>query len=92
MSNAKPITFDNRDYYINIACNVSYFRKVAGLTQEDLASKVDVSRAHLSAIEAPNMIKAFSLELLFKLARVLEVEPYRLLLPPNEFDSVKTTN
>ena len=37
------------------------------------------SRSHLSAIEAPNIIRAFSVEVLYNLADALEIRPGELL-------------
>ena len=54
-------------------------RKNAGLTQEQLAEKAGISRPHMCAIEAPNLCRPISLELLFNLADALGVEPYKLL-------------
>lgn len=48
------------------------------MTQEELAEKIDISRSHLSAIEAPNIIRPFSLEILFDIATALDIEPYKL--------------
>lgn len=73
------IAFENRDYYIEIGLNISFYRKREGMTQDELAEKTNISRAHLSAIEAPNVIRPFSMEILFNLARALNVEPYKLL-------------
>lgn len=73
------IAFENKDYYIEIGLNISFYRKREGMTQEALAEKSGVSRSHLSAIEAPNIIRPFSMEILFNIARALNVEPYKLL-------------
>ena len=73
------ISFENKDYYIELGLNIAFYRKRAGMTQEMLAEKAGLSRSHLSAIEAPNIIRPFSLEILFNIARVLGVEPYKLL-------------
>ncbi len=73
------ISFENKDYYIELGLNIAFYRKRAGMTQDMLAEKADLSRSHLSAIEAPNIIRPFSLEILFNIARVLDVEPYKLL-------------
>lgn len=54
--------------------NIAYYRKKKGLTQEQLADIVFVSRTHLSAIEALNMSIKPSLELMFLLADALEIE------------------
>lgn len=73
------ITFDNRDYYIEVGLNIAFYRKRAGMTQDALAEKAGLSRSHLSAIEAPNIIRPFSMEMLFNIARSLNVEPCKLL-------------
>ncbi|HIS32829.1 MAG TPA: helix-turn-helix transcriptional regulator [Candidatus Limivivens intestinipullorum] len=79
MPRRKEISFENKDFYYRMALNITYYRRKAGLTQEKLAEKADISRSFLSAIEAPNMIKVFSLEVLFNISRALEIEPSQLL-------------
>ena len=69
--------YDKR--YIEIGYNIQYFRKHKGLTQEQLAELVDISRQHLGAIEAPNIVRTVSLDLLFRIADVLEVDVRQLL-------------
>lgn len=73
------ISFENKDCYIELGLNIAFYRKRAGMTQDMLAEKANLSRSHLSAIEAPNLIRPFSLEILLNIARALGVEPYRLL-------------
>ena len=75
----KETVFDNTQYYIELGYNIAYYRKHAGLTQEQLAEKVGISRQHMSAVEAPNICRPISLELLFNIATVLHVEPHKLL-------------
>lgn len=71
---------DNYDKrYVEIGYNIQYFRKHKGLTQEQLAELVDISRQHLGAIEAPNIVRTVSLDLLFRIADVLEVDVRQLL-------------
>lgn len=79
MSRSIPISYENVENYTELGMNIAYFRKKKGLTQEQLAENAGISRSHSSSIEAPNIVKPMSLELLFKLARVLEVQPYMLL-------------
>ncbi len=79
MSRAKQIAYKNIQRYVELGLNISYFRKLRNLTQEELAEKAGISRSHLSSIEAPNIVKTFSLELLFDLADALNIEPYRLM-------------
>lgn len=69
--------YDKR--YIEIGYNIQYFRKHKGMTQEQLAELVDISRQHLGAIEAPNIVRTVSLDLLFRIADVLEVDVRQLL-------------
>ena len=79
MSNSKTVSFENRDKFIELGINISYYRKLAGMTQEMLSEKIGISRSHLSAIEAPNLIRPFSLEILFNIANALNVKPSKLL-------------
>lgn len=60
--------------YKEIGLKVAYYRKLAGLSQLQLAEMIDVSRTHLSNIEAPNVHTSISLELLFRISEVLDVE------------------
>lgn len=71
--------FDNAERYRDLGCAIAYYRKRQGLTQEQLAEKVGISRQHMGAIEAPNMIRAISLDVLFNIATSLSIEPYILL-------------
>lgn len=45
------------------------------MTQEELAEKLNVSRQHIGAIEAPNVNRKISLDLIFDIADILNVEP-----------------
>ncbi len=71
--------FDNAERYRDLGCAIAYYRKRKAMTQEQLAESVGISRQHMGAIEAPNMIRAISLDVLFNIAAVLEIEPYILL-------------
>lgn len=79
MSKDSVITFDNSERYQELGYAIAYYRKRKGFTQEQLAEKIGISRQHMGAIEAPNMIRAVSLDVLFNIATVLEIEPYILL-------------
>ena len=71
--------FDNRDNYIKLCLKISYYRKLKGLTQEQLAEILDMSTAFIGKIEAPNIVKAVSLDTLFEIARILGIPAYKLL-------------
>ena len=50
---------------------IAYYRRKNKLSQEQLAEKIGISRAHMSHIEAPNVIQAFSINVLFDIAGIL---------------------
>lgn len=70
--------FDNSERYRDLGCAIAYYRKRKHLTQEQVADRVGISRQYMGAIEAPNMVRAISLEVVFNIATVLEIEPYIL--------------
>lgn len=71
--------FDNTKKFIEVGYNIAYYRKHAGLTQEQLAERVGISRQHMGAIEAPNLCRPVSMDLLFNIATVLGIAPHKLL-------------
>lgn len=79
MDAINPVAFDNTKKYIEIGYNIAYYRKHAGLTQEQLAELLGISRQHLGAIEAPNLLRPVSLDLLFNIATVLRIDVTKLL-------------
>ena len=65
---------------------IAYHRRKKGLSQAKLAEAADainaklaeaagISRQHLAAVEAANMLRPFSVEFLIKIADVLEISP-----------------
>ena len=60
--------------YREIGLKIAYYRKLKGFSQMELSEMIDVSRTHLSNIEAPNKPTSISLDLLFKISEVLDVE------------------
>ena len=77
MSN--DVGFKNRDRFIQLGIAISTLRKMRGMSQEQLAEKAEISRSHLSAIEAPGIARAFSLEVFFNIADALDVDPADLI-------------
>ena len=73
------IQLDNAERYRDLGCAIAYYRKRKGMTQEQVAELIGISRQHMGAIEAPNMVRAVSLDVLFDIAAVLEIELYMLL-------------
>ena len=56
-----------------LGLTIAYYRKLRGMTQLDLAEAVQISRTHMSNIEAPNGKTSISLGKLFDIADALEV-------------------
>ena len=67
------------DFYKNIGLNISKYRHIKNLSQEELANKVGISYSYLTQIEAPNVIKKMSLEVLFDIADALNIDVKDLL-------------
>ena len=76
---SKQIDFKNRDRFIQLGIAIAALRKMRGMSQEQLAEKSNVSRSHISAIEAPNLVRPFSLDVFFNIADALEIEPADLI-------------
>lgn len=68
------------DKYLQIGLKISYYRKLRGLTQEQLAEKINKTPAFIGHVEAPNIRKAISLDTLFDIADMLEVPAYKFLI------------
>ena len=75
----KQIDFKNRDRFIQLGIAIAALRKMRGMSQEQLAEKANVSRSHISAIEAPGLVRPFSLDVFFNIADALEVDPADLI-------------
>ena len=56
-----------------LGLTIAYYRKAKGMTQAELAEAVQISRTHMSNIEAPNTRTSISLQLLFDIADALGV-------------------
>lgn len=68
-----------RSDYIKLGLKIAYYRKLKGLTQEQLAERINKNAAFLGHVEAPNIGKAISLDTLFDIARVLETPAHKFL-------------
>ena len=56
-----------------LGITISYYRKARGYTQAQLAEEVNISRTHMSNIEAPNSHTSLSLNKLMDIAEALEI-------------------
>ena len=90
MSNERELK--NRDRYIHLGIAIAALRKMRGMSQEQLAEKAEVSRSHISSIEAPGIARPFSLEVFFNIADALEIDPADLITASVFPDRIFTHN
>ena len=67
---------EHQEEYRKLGLNISFYRKAAGLSQIQLADKIDISRTHMSRIE--NSDCAVSLDVVFRIAKALDVPVCKL--------------
>lgn len=72
------MTAKRENQYRQLGLTIAYYRKLPGITQMQLAEDVNLSRTHISNIEAPNVRTSISLDKLFDIADALQV-PVKLL-------------
>ncbi len=70
---------EHRDGYMKLGLRIAYFRKMRGLTQEQFAEKLGKSLGYIGAVEATNVDRAISMDLLFDIADLLSVPPHKFL-------------
>jgi len=70
--------------YREIGLKIAYYRKLRGLTQEELAEQVGLTPAFIGHLEAPNITKALSLDALFDIAAILQVPAYKFLVSEDD--------
>lgn len=65
-----------REKYKYLGLNIAYYRKEKGLSQNQLAELVNISRTHMSRIETADC--AVSLDVVFDICDALCVKPCKL--------------
>ena len=65
--------------YLQMGLKIAYYRKLRGLTQEQLAERVGRTPAFIGHVEAPNIQKAISMDTLFDIADALNVPAFKLI-------------
>ncbi len=73
-------------YYDIVRKNIKKYRKLANLTQQELADKIDVSMHYISQIESANPNKYFTLVIIGRIADVLNINIKQLF---DETDNTK---
>ena len=82
----------NRDRFIQLGITIAALRRMRGMSQEELAEKAGMSRSHLSAIEAPNIVRPFSLEIFYNIADALDIAPKDLISASMFPDTIMNKN
>ena len=77
--------------YKEVGRRIAFFRNLRGLSQEELAAKIDISASHLSKIEAPNIQISFSFDMLLLIAEGLDIH-VAAFFAPVETISVQFSN
>ena len=67
------MTEKRANQYRQLGLTIAYYRKLRGLTQLELAEYANLSRTHVSNLEAPNMKTSISLDKLYDISEVLDV-------------------
>ena len=67
------MTEKRANQYRQLGLTIAYYRKLRGLTQLELAEYANLSRTHVSNLEAPNMKTSISLDKLYDISDVLDV-------------------
>jgi len=68
--NEKKLT----DVYLVIADNIRKYRKKNKLTQKELARRSGYSYAYIRRVEGPKCVKNFSIQTIYNLSKVLNVD------------------
>ena len=61
--------------YEQISRNIKKYRKIAGISQAELAERVGVSHEFIRRNESKKGIKSFSVDTLWKISLALDVDP-----------------
>lgn len=69
----------NDKRFIEIGLKIAYYRKLNGLTQEQLAEKINLSSRYISKVETPSIVQPISFKVLFTIADLFNVPPHKFL-------------
>ena len=76
--NEKIKLHDDYYYYDIVRKNIKKYRKLANLTQQELADRINVSMHYISQIESAKPYKYFTLIVIGRIADALEIDITRL--------------
>jgi transcriptional regulator with XRE-family HTH domain len=79
---------EHSNKYMLMGRKIAYYRKLKGLTQEQLAEKVEISAGFFGGIEAPNVKRTLSLDTLFDISDALDIPPHKFLQFDDDLDKL----
>lgn len=65
--------------YKHLGAKIAYYRKINGMTQNDLANKIGISVPYLSKIERGSATQGVPLSIYWRIAKGLDVDFEKLL-------------
>lgn len=68
-----------REHYRIMGLNIAYYRNLRDMSQEQLGDKLNSNQSYVSRIERASV--GISMDKLFRISEILNVEPYLLLKP-----------
>lgn len=71
---------DLKNVYLIVAKNIKRYRRLKRLTQKDLARLTGYSYDYIRRLEAPGCIKNFSIQTIYHIACVLDVDIGKLFI------------
>ena len=80
-----PVKKEHIEQYRALGIKLSYYRKMRGMSQAELAEKIGKTTGFIGMVEAPNMNKGMSLDTLFDIAKVQQIPAYQFLM----YDEIK---
>lgn len=75
---------NNTNIYDTVRINIRKYRKLRGMTQQELADAAELSHGYIREIESLKMGATFSLDAVEKIANALEIPFYLLFEEPTE--------
>lgn len=67
------------DRYRQIGARIAYYRRMQGLTQEEMATRLSISGSYLSRIERGRIVSNISVGLLLNIAQELKLDVCELM-------------
>ena len=75
---------NNTNIYDTVRINIRKYRKLKGMTQQELADASELSHGYIREIESLKMAVTFSLDAVEKIANALEIPFYLLFEEPTD--------